>query len=1100
MKATEILKLTRAKQLEKLEKLNLDELKVLLGELVDEAKTRQLKFSPALINKRFLDNLQEDQLKQQMWTFLKLFPEVQSDRLAIDREFKRQGDRLDAIIEDINNDRLPSYRHWELLHEDLFVEPDVETSILKSSRTFIAYAIPKLKNANVLRNLLTSLKHQLGEVQFKLYMNAPLLLAGMDEAITLEDLYLKKQTNLNTKELGVLNKDKGKKNVLVEYLSLSNGKNTVNIGNIDTHIASAHRSADESHVGAFKLMVEANPNLGISAEYQEHSSAGEKLPRVVEIKDKGKLNEFVAKNLAELKNDIKRLVDTNVPDLYNGYIRISSKDSEYGSLVGEEQEKAGRKVKGLLFMANAALRFMNNMINDHECNSGTYEYKTDDKATCGLTMEEMVAACYWASKDEVNFRQKSSANDVLFALIRQLYDMRRGYDIDHGTDKPEEDIFPEAAGIDSNRCHGGCVNSLASALASIHKAYNVKKIERSDIEGEIKRIYGEIAENNIESIDREQDKEMFEAWSSTGRVTGKFRETLKDIFKTSYRKGFEDDYKGYIDDKIFERVIEDGLDNIPMPKALKQEYAIEEMSVEDIYFAIMNGNIPLLHLDKDMGYESTLNYLSRLKGKEELITQLVSRALAGKIREPGVQRVLLHLSRSNLEEQHGNKEILRIEDKSILLKDIAGLSETILEKVVEAESLNKVLEISIENNIPELLVFYALKLKGNFTREELKATYGYKRETILHLAARAGQTEIVKVILESLSEQARKELLSMRDIFASTPLHSAARAGQTEVVKIMLESLSEQDKKELLSMRDGAGVGNTPLHLAAREGQTEVVKVILGSLSEQDKKEHLSMRDRDGVGSTPLHFAAREGQTEVVKVILGSLSEQARKEHLSIKDKFGNTPLHSAAREGQTEVVKVILESFSEQDKKELLSIRNEVGNTPLHWAVYNGRTEVVKMILGSLSEQARKELLSIRNEVGNALLYWAARAGQTEVVKIMLESLSEQDKKELINAKRNGETPLDMAIGSNSKSEITKLLREYGAKTAAEINRLHAFVGGIIGLTLGSTALYSLHAFTSFPKDIISSAKICAGFAITGAIVGYFADTGKPSQDYRTI
>jgi ankyrin repeat protein len=292
---------------------------------------------------------------------------------------------------------------------------------------------------------------------------------------------------------------------------------------------------------------------------------------------------------------------------------------------------------------------------------------------------------------------------------------------------------------------------------------------------------------------------------------------------------------------------------------------------------------------------------------------------------------------------------------------------------VEAESLNKVLEISIENNIPELLV-YALKLKGNFTKEELKATYGYNRETILHFAAREGQTEVVKVILESFSEKDKKELLSMRDIFASTPLHFAAREGQTEVVKMILGSLSEKDKKELLSMRDGAGVGYTPLH-----------------------------------------------------------------------------------------------------------------------WAVYNGQTKVVKMILESLSEQDKKELLSIRNGLGYTSLHSAVYSGKAEVVKVILESLSEQDKKELINAKRNGETPLDMAIGSNSESEMKKLLREYGAKTAAEINRLYAFVGGIIGLTLGSTALYSLHAFTSFPKDIIiSSAAICAGFAITGAIVGHFADTVK--------
>jgi ankyrin repeat protein len=1177
MRAADILKLPRAEQSKKLGELELEVLKALAGGLVDEAKTRQLKFQTALANKSFLNQVGKDQLKQQMVNFLKFFPEVQSDRLAIDREFKRQEDRLDAIIEDINNNRLPSYRHWELVHEALFVEADAETSRLRSSRTFLSYAIPKLKNANILRDFLANLKYQLGEAQFKLYINTPLLLAGMDEAITLEDLYLKKQTNLNTVELEVLNKDKDKKNVLVEYLSLGNGKNTVNIGNVNTHIASAHRSADESHVGAFKLMVEANPSLGISADYQEHSSSGEKLPRKIEIKNKGGLDTFVAENLGLLKKDIEELIKADPKELYNIYIRASDKDLLYENLTGEEQEKAERKVKSLLFMANAALRFMNNMINDHKCNSGTYEYKTDDKATCGLTMEEMVAVVNWASKDKGSFRQKSKPEDVLFALIRQIYDMRRGYDIDYGTDKPEEDIFPEDIGRDNNRCHGGCVNSLASALSSIHTAYNVKKIERADIEREIKEIYGKIAEDKVGLIDKERDREMLETWNSTGRVTGEFSRTLQDIFEAKYRKGFEDDYKGYIDDRTFESIIESGLDNVPMPEGLNQAYAIEEMSVESLYFAIMNGNIPILHLDEDKGYESTLNYLDRLKGKGDLITQLVSRALAGKIIEPGVQRVLLHLSRSKLEERYGNKEILRIEDKSILLNDIAGLSEKALKELVEAESLDKISEFSIENDIPELLAFCVLKFKGIFTKERLKATYGYREETILHSAADRDQVEIVKMILEPFSEQDRKELLSfsrdkhgrtplhwaayrgkaevikvmlepfseqnrkeplsVKDEYGDTPLHNAAHVGNTEVIKVMLEPFSEQNRKELLSFsRDKRG--RTPLHIAAYEGHTEVVKVMLEPFSKQNRKELLSFKDENGrtplhfaafnhkveilkvmlepfseqerkerlsftdiYGKTPLHFAADRGQVEILKVMLEPFSGQERKERLSFRDKDGMTPLHFAAFSHKVEIVKTILEPFSEQERKERLSFTDIYGKTPLHWAARMGNTEVVKVMLEPFSEQEKKELLSFRDESGITPLYSAANEGYAGVMRVILEPFSEQDRKELINAKNSDEIPLYMSIKDDSKNkDVKKLLREHGVETSSEIKRLDAFVGGIVRLALSSAALYGLHSFTSFPKNITSSAKICAGIAITGVIIEYFADTVEFSQSYRSI
>ena len=106
------------------------------------------------------------------------------------------------------------------------------------------------------------------------------------------------------------------------------------------------------------------------------------------------------------------------------------------------------------------------MIKDHQCNSGDYPYRTDAINSCGLTMEQMIATTYWASKDKANFKISYVTEQANFlSLVSQLYDMRRGYDVDRGTDKPDILEFPENKVEDQSRCVGGGVNSLSWTLA-----------------------------------------------------------------------------------------------------------------------------------------------------------------------------------------------------------------------------------------------------------------------------------------------------------------------------------------------------------------------------------------------------------------------------------------------------------------------------------------------------------------------------------------------------------------------------------------------------------------------------------------------------------
>lgn len=117
-------------------------------------------------------------------------------------------------------------------------------------------------------------------------------------------------------------------------------------------------------------------------------------------------------------------------------------------------------------------------------------------------------------------------------------------------------------------------------------------------------------------------------------------------------------------------------------------------------------------------------------------------------------------------------------------------------------------------------------------------------ETALHMAARAGQVEVVRCLLRNgaiVDARARVRLL----LSMVTP-HRALLYSELAVFTLLTLCHLQEDQ--------------TPLHIASRLGKTEIVQLLL---------QHMAHPDAATTnGYTPLHISAREGQVETASVLL----------------------------------------------------------------------------------------------------------------------------------------------------------------------------------------------------------------------------------------
>ncbi|KAJ0102114.1 hypothetical protein Patl1_05790 [Pistacia atlantica] len=192
--------------------------------------------------------------------------------------------------------------------------------------------------------------------------------------------------------------------------------------------------------------------------------------------------------------------------------------------------------------------------------------------------------------------------------------------------------------------------------------------------------------------------------------------------------------------------------------------------------------------------------------------------------------------------------------------------------------------------------------------------------------------EFVRKMLEKCPS-----LLLQVNANGDTPLHVAARHGNSSIVKVLIECAKTQPQDTesgltymQLMIRKSNNEGNSALHEAVVSDYVRVVKILT---KEDPEFSHFA----NNLGETPLFIAAERACLSSLRKILKRCKSAAH------EGPHGMTALHVAAMNNHKGITRELL-----KNKKCLTKNRNENGWTPLHFAAYDGCPDITKLLLDS--------------------------------------------------------------------------------------------------------------------------------------------------------
>jgi len=303
--------------------------------------------------------------------------------------------------------------------------------------------------------------------------------------------------------------------------------------------------------------------------------------------------------------------------------------------------------------------------------------------------------------------------------------------------------------------------------------------------------------------------------------------------------------------------------------------------------------------------------------------------------------------------------------------------------------------------------------------------------TILHIAARCGHTDIVELLSQPLQTNifmrfwywlTKKPLPSIdaQNKNGDTPLHEAVKKNQLFVVDILLKNKAKTDirnKEGLTPFLCAIKVENIPtLALFARRGikmSDHMVegKNILTFAIEQNKMTVVArllrvkrlITEYDKHGKAAVHYCVELQNMQALECLLLEY-----KDVRELPDKDGRTPFMYAVANDCMESAEYLLSSGISVDAKD------KNGATALHYAVWNNNSIWIARLLDCGAA------IDTQTSLQETPLHCAVEQGNRECVFLLLSRGAS-----LVKKNRKGETPFFVAV-TKGHEDIVTLLAPY--------------------------------------------------------------------------
>ena len=289
-------------------------------------------------------------------------------------------------------------------------------------------------------------------------------------------------------------------------------------------------------------------------------------------------------------------------------------------------------------------------------------------------------------------------------------------------------------------------------------------------------------------------------------------------------------------------------------------------------------------------------------------------------------------------------------------------------------------------------------------------------ETVLHIAMKDGDVDIVKFLLENGSD------LTIKDRTGNTPLHdlvSTAEIGPTRSIELI--QASSKRLEDLLDIKNEEG--QTVLYVASKHGNVDIVEFLLREGVRSRSK--LSETDNSGHSALYQLVCSIESTTDKCIGFVKNLDDEYVKNAIQTESKNTKENLNESTKENENESAEKNKSKRTEEKKSDGTEKNDE---TMLHVIAANGLTPLVKKFNFVDFKQ--------KDSNNDTALHTAARHKHFDTLKEIIdvfEETHEASLKKLLNDNdKDGETVLHIACKMADVEMIQYLLKK-GADLEAQ-------------------------------------------------------------------